>query len=725
MDQYRPDVSAAQEYWLDACQRWVLYLDVLRERGNTYFEQNSKEIPHVLSFEGKLVRDGRTLERPVNYVLVGIDPAPGTRIDAAKAPIIVVDPRAGHGPGIGGMKKDSQIGVALANGHACYYIGFLPEPMPGQTVEDVCRAEAAFVEDVAARHPDAESKPVVIANCQAGWQIMMMAAMNPHRSGPIMLAGTPLAYWAGVHGKNPMRYLGGVLGGSWLTALAGDAGHGIFDGANLVANFEALNPANTLWTKPYNVYSKVDTERERFLDFETWWANPTLLNDAEMQWIADNLFIGNRLASGQIRSSDGTRIDLRNITAPIVVFCSWGDNITPPQQALDWILDLYEDDRDIASNGQTIVYTMHDSIGHLGIFVSGKVATKEHGEFVSCMDLIDVLPPGLYEAVITEVDDHTINAHLVQGKYLFRLEARKLDDIRALGGNDAADDRRFATVARVSEINCGLYETFVAPAVRLASTEKSAETLRALHPNRLRFAMFSDQNPVMRPVKAMASSVRAARKPVSTQNPLLAMEHAASSWITGCLQNFGELRDAAIEAMFCTFYGSPVLQSLVGVGALKETPRRIERDLVREAEAARLQSCLERRFDVGGPREAGLRALIYIRLPEASVDERGFEMLKLMRMSQPRHKQLTMAQFKEIAREQYLLLRLDEERAIRALPTLLGREARDRTATLDALHRVLGARGELSREGARRLAQIETLFAGKAAKSAKRRPTRA
>jgi hypothetical protein len=368
---------------------------------------------------------------------------------------------------------------------------------------------------------------------------------------------------------------------------------------------------------------------------------------------------------------------------------------------------------------------MHDSIGHLGIFVSGKVATREHNEFVSCMDLIDVLPPGLYEAVITEVDEDTINADLVQGRYLFRLEARKLDDIRALGGNDAADDRRFATVARVSEINRGLYETFVAPTVRLASTEKSAETFRALHPNRLRFAMFSDQNPVMRPVKAMASAVRAARKPVSTQNPLLAMEHAASSWITACLQNFGELRDAAIEAMFCTFYGSPVLQSLVGVGALQETPRRIERDLVREAEAARLQSYLERRFDVGGPREAVLRALIYIRLPEASVDERGFEMLKLMRLSQPRHKRLTMAQFKEIAREQYLLLRLDEERAIRTLPTLLGRDARDRTATLDALRRVLGARGELSREGARRLAQIEVLFAGRAAKSAKRRPTRA
>jgi hypothetical protein len=32
-----------------------------------------------------------------------------------------------------------------------------------------------------------------------------MAATNPDLSGPIMIAGTPLSYWAGVHGKNPMR----------------------------------------------------------------------------------------------------------------------------------------------------------------------------------------------------------------------------------------------------------------------------------------------------------------------------------------------------------------------------------------------------------------------------------------------------------------------------------------------------------------------------------------
>ena len=98
------------------------------------------------------------------------------------------------------MKQESEVGVALAAGHPCYFIGFLPIPVPGQTIEDVCLAEASFIAEVAARHPQAEGKPAIIANCQAGWQIMMTAATHPELAGPIMLAGSPLSYWAGVRG---------------------------------------------------------------------------------------------------------------------------------------------------------------------------------------------------------------------------------------------------------------------------------------------------------------------------------------------------------------------------------------------------------------------------------------------------------------------------------------------------------------------------------------------
>lgn len=699
------------DYWQDVWQRTLLFLDALRERGNTTLAHNALAVPHVLSFKAERVMDGRTLPRPVNYGLARIIPPDGKPPDPVKRPFIVVDPRAGHGPGIGGMKQESEIGEALAAGHPCYFIGFLPEPVRGQTVEDVCLAEAAFVAEVAARHQEAEGKPAIIANCQAGWQIMMMAAIRPELSGPILLAGAPLSYWAGVRGRNPMRYLGGMLGGTWLTALAGDLGNGIFDGANLIANFESLNPANTLWGKPYNVHSKIDTEIPRFLDFETWWGSPVLLEAGEMQWIADNLFVGNKLTAGDLRTDAGLRIDLRNVQSPIIVLCSWGDNITPPQQALGWITDLYDSEEELVANGQTIVYTLHQTIGHLGIFVSGRVASKEHGEFTNCMDMIDLMPPGLYEAVITEVDEDIANPGLIQGRYLFRLEARSFADIRALGGNSAEDDLRFATVARVSEITQGLYRTMLGPVIRPLVTEAGAETLRALHPHRVRFAMFSDRNPMMQPVRALAERARAERRPVATDNPLFGFEKAMSRWITDTLESWGKLRDMTIEATFLNLYGAPLLQAMVGLGPQDAAPRRrIARDLAREATEARRHAELEQRFEHGGILEAVIRALIYVRLPEGAVDERGFSVLRAIRAARPAEKRRSMSELKTLLRDQYLLLRRDQARAIAAIPMLLAENEEERGAWLDALRRVLAAPGTLSEAARGRLREVERLF---------------
>jgi hypothetical protein len=171
------------------------------------------------------------------------------------------------------------------------------------------------------------------------------------------------------------------------------------------------------------------------------------------------------------------------------VFCSKGDNVTPPQQALGWILDLYDSVDDIRCHGQTIVYTIHETVGHLGIFVSGGVAKKEHGEFSSNIDLIDTLPPGLYEVVFENKTD-AFNPDLVSGNWAMRCEERTLDDIRALGGNDAADERRFATAARVSEINLSLYRTFAQPFVRAMSNAPLASWMQQMHPLRLQYDCF-------------------------------------------------------------------------------------------------------------------------------------------------------------------------------------------------------------------------------------------
>ncbi|SAI65676.1 Protein of uncharacterised function (DUF3141) [Bordetella ansorpii] len=704
--------TAAYEYSVDAWQRGVLYTDVMRQRGNQYHRHIAKRAPNVLSMKSELIMDGRELERPVNYGLLRIVPPEGTEADPRKRPFLVVDPRAGHGPGIGGFKPESEIGVAVRAGHPCYFASFLPHPMPTQTVEDVMRAEARFMEEIIARHPEAEGKPVAVGNCQAGWQIMMTAAMRPELFGPIVIAGAPLSYWAGWRGMNPMRYAGGLLGGSWLTAMTSDLGAGKFDGAWLVQNFENLHPANTLWSKQYNLYEKVDTEASRYLGFEKWWGGHVYLNGPEIQYIVDNLFVGNRLATGGLVTSDGIRIDLRNIRSPIIVFCSRGDNITPPPQALGWIPDLYQNDQEVRAHGQTIVYAVHESIGHLGIFVSGSVARKEHQEFTSNIDMIDVLPPGLYEAEIVDKTPETINADLVQGDYVLSFEGRRMDDVLAIVKPQPEDDRRFAAVARISDINLGLYRTFVQPWVHATVTPQSAEWMQRMHPLRLPYEMISDRNPLVAPVAQIAEQVRENRQQVAPDNPFLMAQQMVSKAIETSLDMYQEIRDWAQEALFMNIYGSPLVQDWAGLGAKerRESPRRHpgvspeHRDFMANRNAE-----LRSLVPVGGLREAAIRMLLYVTSAEGGIDERSFAGIRRMRAEKDHI--LSLQQFKDVVRDQAMVMRLDAKAALHAMPTLLqGSSAEEIRNALADMKEVLEAAQPLNARAQESLREMEQLF---------------
>jgi len=511
-----------------------------------------------------------------------------------------------------------------------------------------------------------------------------------------------------VEGENPMRYTGGLAGGSWVTALTSDLGGGKFDGGHLVSNFESLNPANTYWSKNFNLWSKIDTEAERFLEFEKWWGGHVNLNAGEMQWIVDQLFVGNRLATAEIVTSDGMRIDLRNIRSPILCFCSKGDNITPPQQALGWIVDLYQKDDDIRAAGQTIIYAIHESVGHLGIFVSGGVARKEHDEFASNIDLIDVLPPGLYEAVMTPKAGAAAGADLVAGDWIVRFEPRTLAALRSIVQPSEENERRFAAARRVSEINLGLYRTFLQPFVRALAGTQVAQQLRQLHPAELPFLLFSDRNPLMQQVASWAEQVRQSRQPVSPDNPLLAMQARFSDAVVEALERFGQMKDRSYEQMFLGIYSSPLLQAMLGLRATDEPPRRrpgIEPE--RLAFIHKRIAEIKARVAEGGALEAGIRGVLYIGMAGPGADERAFNVLRQIRGI---HGSLDLAQFKQILREQFFALLLDREAALEAIPTMLPADAAARAKILETVRRIVSAAGDLGEERAVRLARIEKLF---------------
>ena len=336
------------------------------------------------------------------------------------------------------------------------------------------------------------------------------------------------------------------------------------------------------------------------------------------------------------------------------------------------------------------------------------------------MDLIDLMPPGIYEAVITEVNEEIDNPQLVHGRYLFGLEKRSLDDIRSLVQNKPGDDARFEAVARLSEVNQGVYATLMRPAVRAMATPFTAEAMRALHPDRLRFTLFSDRNPLMAAVGSAAEFVRHNRAPADPDNPLTGLETLASDWIQFGLKSWADTRDMLVEQVFLSTFGSPVLQAMLGLAAENGgQARHIERDVMREASAAARRAEIEAALTHGEAAEAFVRAVMYIARPAGRVDERGFAALQELGTMLPEQERPDLVRFKEIVRQQFMALELDEERAIQALPKL-ARGEHDRRRVLDALGHLLSLRPPLNADQQARLRRVTALLEPTAASRSQR-----
>jgi pimeloyl-ACP methyl ester carboxylesterase len=691
----------AWQYAVDAAQRSILFWDTMRQRGNEFVDSAVHGLQPALHFDSETVLDGRGFERPVNYALLRIKPPEGVHVDDKRRPYLIIDPRAGHGPGIGGFKDDSQVGVALRAGHPVYFVIFFRDPEPGQTLLDVCTAEQQFVHRVRELHPDSP-KPAIIGNCQGGWAAMMLSSSSPEDTGPIVINGAPMSYWGGAWSEgevaNPMRYAGGLLGGTWLSSMTADLGHGKFDGAWLVYNFENENPANTFWDKYYNLYANVDTEPPRFLEFEKWWGGFYLMNTEEIEWITQNLFVGNKLWSGDVKSAGGKAFDLREIRSPIVLFASMGDNITPPQQAFNWVADLYGSTEEIKARGQVIVGLLHKEIGHLGIFVSGKVAKKEHTQIVSVLQTIERLPPGLYGMDIKQ------GAESGDQEYEVEFRELQLEEVSArLNRFQREDEKPFEAVATLSEFNQRAYELFARPLVQAVSSEASAEMLRRFHPLRMQHWMLSDLNPWLAWLRPAADAVRQNRRAVEADHPLRQAEQAGSEMLSASLDLYRAMRDAVTEAGFFSVFANMHALSLEG---------RPQAELAAPAEPRELPFVKETLAAVaqGGYPEALARVDYLLSrkgepLPLARLQTKD----ELMRDYAAYLPQLAPEAFRRIRGEQEIIAHYEPELAIASLTQLLADPA-DRTRLLALLDKLMAdTRVQASEPNAEQLAMLERI----------------
>jgi hypothetical protein len=375
----------------------------------------------------------------------------------------------------------------------------------------------------------------------------------------------------------------------------------------------------------------------------------------------------------------GQSFDLRQIKSPIILFASLGDNITPPQQAFNWVADVYGSTDEIKARGQVIVGLVHQTAGHLGIFVSGKVAKKEYAEIVSVLKSIEALQPGLYGMEIMEKREaNGAMAYDVQF-----VEVRLEEIIERLNRFHRVDEKPFKAVEKVSEFNQRAYELFARPLIQKMSNEVGARAGRALHPLRVQRWAMSDLNPWMAWLGPVAESVRSHRQALGPESPSRQTEQFASECVGSALDFYREVRDAASEALFYEIYG-PMFGACIAGDEEACQPEKIadecELPFVKDALAS---------IKGGGYPEAVARVfalLLEHRKPLLLTDlERGRAFEQKHARLLPR---ISPEQKRRIRGEQEIIVRYEPEHALETLPHLL-RRSKDRERLLTLLDAVL------------------------------------
>jgi hypothetical protein len=442
------------------------------------------------------------------------------------------------------------------------------------------------------------------------------------------------------------------------------------------------------------LYFDVDRHAPAYLKRQKWWGGYFQTTTQEMRAIVDELFVGNNLTRGTISTSDRGPIDLRRIKAPIVIVASWGDSMTSPPQALYWIADLYRTDQDIVAQEQTIIYTLDDRIGHLDIFVSGKVAGKQHAGIATTLDLIDVLPPGLYEMVLVEKKPQDLGSDLLPGQYLVHFENRSIADILALG-DGREHEQAFETVRGISAINGELYDRFVSPWVKLWSNEATAAAWRMANPTRFQRYLCSDLNPAMWPVKAMAEVVRAQRRPVAADHPMAAMEEAACAAIEDALRAAAEQHGRLQETLFKAIYHAPWVKAWARMGAPGLGPPVPAEDDRGPAAFDQTLAEITARNGIGGFDHALVRILLACAMAARTIDVRHFRLAQRVVDEYADFGQVGPAALKQLIKEQAFLIAFDRVAGLESLPKLLPTE-QQRREVLDLAARIAAADGEIS-----------------------------
>jgi polyhydroxyalkanoate synthase len=209
------------------------------------------------------------------------------------------------------------------------------------------------------------SKVNLLGVCEGGVFALCYAALYPETVKNLVLTITPVDF----HGDKVENRLGHGFINLWTRSLEPEdidrliEAHGNLPGEFMGSVFSMITPMRTLMKYNFDMLEVVDDQKKflNFLRMEKWIADrPHHPGEAAKQWLKD-LYQDNKLVQNEFELG-GRKVDLRNITMPVLNVFAKDDHIIPPatSQALRLCVGS-KDYVELALPG-----------GHVGVFVGGK-----------------------------------------------------------------------------------------------------------------------------------------------------------------------------------------------------------------------------------------------------------------------------------------------------------------------------------------------------------------
>jgi len=254
----------------------------------------------------------------------------------------------------------------LAQGFDVYFIDW---GLPGRaqrwlTIDDYVSGYLDRCVDLVQERSGAD-KVNLLGICQGGVFTACYAALFPGKVRNVAFTVTPIDF----HGDKREPQAGAGYMNQWARALTAEDvddlvdAYGSAPGSMVGFAFLMMNPVSNLTKYTIDLIDVLDDEAKliNFLRMERWIADrPDHPGEVFRQWFKD-LYQDNKLIRNEL-VLDGKKVDLRNITMPVINIYATGDTIIPVACS-----------RGVGKHFGTADYTeVAVPGGHIGTFVGGK-----------------------------------------------------------------------------------------------------------------------------------------------------------------------------------------------------------------------------------------------------------------------------------------------------------------------------------------------------------------